>query len=150
MISRKYLLLIGAICVTCLPAFAQDSAKVLKSLEGTWEVASVVDNGKTIPNEAIRGAKVIFANDTMTLISPDGKEKTNYTIKLDPTKNPKGIDITATAGTFKGKTGLGIYDLNGDVLRVCQPYQPTIPRPTSFAVPEGSGLNLMVLKKIQK
>ena len=60
------------------------------------------------------------------------------------------IDATAWKGEVGDKAGRGIYELDGDTLRLCQPHQPTTARPTAFAAPEGSGLHLMVLKKIAK
>ena len=149
MIHRILSLLFVSFCSIALTARAEDSAKVLESFQGAWEMASVVDNGTAIPTDAIRGARVVFTKDIMTLISPNGKEKTEYLIKLDPTRTPKAIDITPTEGTFKGKRGPGIYEIDQGVLRICQPHQPTTPRPTRFEAPEGSGLNLMVLKRMK-
>ena len=39
--------------------------------------------------------------------------------KFDPTATPKSIDYWHLNGPDKGKTGLGIYELQGDTLRVC-------------------------------
>ncbi len=40
-------------------------------------------------------------------------------IKFDPTQTTKTVDCLLLSGTGKGKTGLGIYELNGDDLRIC-------------------------------
>jgi uncharacterized protein (TIGR03067 family) len=55
--------------------------------------------------------------------------------------------MTALDGGFKGKTNLGLYQLEGDTLKLCMPNEPTEERPTKLASPEGSDLILMTLKK---
>ena len=139
-----------ALCLLLAPVRAENLGNTVESLEGTWELTGVVDNGTIAPADAIKGAKVVFSKELMTLISPDGEDKTEYTIKLEPKKSPKAIDITPMEGTFKGQTGPGIYELDGDTLRLCQPHRPSNSRPTKFAAPEGSGLHLMVLKKVKQ
>src|SRR5262249_44252161 len=56
---------------------------------------------------------------------------------LDPTKSPKQIDFT-TLGEFR-KTGLGIYSLEGDTLKLCLSIDPekVDQRPTEFATKPG-------------
>ena len=148
--NRVFYPLLAVLCLISLPVRAENPWKSAETLEGTWELTSVVDSGTIAPTDAINGARVVFYKDLMTLISPDGEEETKYTIKLDPTKSPKAIDIIPSEGMFKGQAGQGIYELNGDTLRICQPHRPSTSRPTKFAAPEGSGLHLMVLKKTKK
>lgn len=149
-VTNQVLYPLMVLCLLLSPARAENLGKTAESLEGTWELTSVVDNGTTAPSYAIRGAKVVFSKELMILVSPDGEDKTEYTIRLEPKKSPKAIDITPTEGTFKGQAGLGIYEIDGDTLRLCQPHRPSTSRPTKFAAPEGSGLHLMVLKKVKK
>src|SRR6476620_10315685 len=141
-----YLLLIVLCLASNFSSGANGDRNALDSLEGVWEVMSVVSDGVTLPLEAIQGGKAVFAAQKMTLISPDGKERTEYAIRLDPSTNPKTIDITSMAGSFKGETGRGIYELRGNMLWLCQPHQPGTPRPRAFAAPQGSGLHLTVFK----
>ena len=137
------------VVVLCLFAVSAggDAGKASAGLVGTWELTSLVDAGMMVPPEALRGARAVFTKDTFTLISPDGVEKTLYNIKVDATKSPKTIDITATAGTFKGEAVPAIYEIVGDTLRLCQPHRPGTPRPTRFAAPKDSGLVLMTFKR---
>ncbi len=67
-----------------------------------------------------------------------------YTV--DPTKKPKAIDYTMTEGTTKGKTHLGIYEVNGDMVKFCFA-APDQDRPTEFTAKEGSGWTLSVWKR---
>jgi uncharacterized protein (TIGR03067 family) len=66
---------------------------------------------------------------------------------LDPTKTPKAIDFEITSGTYKGVVYLGIYELDGDTLRICfaMPDRPV--RPTEFTAGKGSVRALSELKR---
>jgi len=106
----------------------------MQALQGTWTVVSVEFMGKPIPNHD-QGV-FVFEGNNMT--RPDGK----CVITLDATKSPKQVDATESNG---GKTALGIYDLNGDTLRICN--GGSAGRPTSFATQADSPQVLLVLNR---
>lgn len=127
-------------------------------LQGTWNVVEAVVNGKTATEGALKGAKVVFAGNKMTLISlvPINEDKPEriedrreFTFKLDPSKTPKAIDVKAENGPFKKEMHYNpsIYSLEGDTLKLCLPNKTTKRRPTEFKSEEKSDLVLMVLKK---
>jgi uncharacterized protein (TIGR03067 family) len=49
----------------------------------------------------------------------DGSIPIKGTVKLDPTRQPKAMDLTDTFGADVGKTILAIYSLDGDRLVFC-------------------------------
>ena len=102
----------------------------MKRLEGTW----VFTRGSN--RVTIRGV-------TYTATTPQGKLVLSAAMTIDPTKNPKWLTMRYTAGSFQGKTLLGIYDLKGDTLRVYIPSSGK--RPTQF--PTGAVNWLRRLKK---
>jgi uncharacterized protein (TIGR03067 family) len=65
---------------------------------------------------------------------------------VDVAKKPKTIDITFTEGPEKGKTIVGIYELEGDTYKVCINVNGK-ERPKEFAAKAGSGHGLEVLKR---
>jgi len=71
------------------------------------------------------------------------------TVKLDPTKKPKAIDITFTAGERKGQMVLGIYEIEGDTFRVCVA-RPGDERPAEFSAKAGSGRTLVAYQREKK
>ena len=71
------------------------------------------------------------------------------TQKLDPSKSPKTIDVTVTEGLNKGAVMLGIYEINGDTLKVC--FDPEgKKRPTEFKSASGSADFVNVHKRVKK
>jgi uncharacterized protein (TIGR03067 family) len=85
----------------------------LKRLEGMWRVVATEVGGKETA-EGAGGLKnvVIFSGDKCTL--KNGGVTIENTFAIDPTKNPKWMDVTRTADKM---TWPGIYELNGDTLR---------------------------------
>jgi uncharacterized protein (TIGR03067 family) len=65
---------------------------------------------------------------------------------LDPDKTPKTIDLTLTGGSNKGKTLAGIYQLDGDNLKVCL-FGVGKDRPKEFDTKKGTDGMLLVLKR---
>jgi len=64
----------------------------------------------------------------------------------DASKSPKTIDYVNTHGTNKGKSQLGIYEFDGDLLRVCVA-APGSARPQKFESLRGSGMTLTVWRR---
>jgi uncharacterized protein (TIGR03067 family) len=110
-------------------------------LQGTWQVQSVTEGGKTMQGDAVKSHKLAFKGDQVT-IHGEGKAKEG-TFKIDPTKKLKEIDITL--GEQK-KHGLGIYKLEGETLTIALS-EPPRGRPTAFASEEDSRITLIVLKR---
>ena len=50
----------------------------------------------------------------------EGKVFIAGTTAIDPTASPMTIDVTFAEGDAKGKTALGIYKLDGDLLTICR------------------------------
>ena len=85
----------------------------------------------------------------MTMDAPDLiGGKVEWTIKLDPSKNPKALDGVSLDGKSKGQTYLGIYKFQNDELRIILPKYPGKDRPTEFkGVGDMSYLYLMKKEK---
>lgn len=85
-----------------------------KAIQGTWLSDSAVMAGKEFPEAVVKSLRLVLADGKYTVNKVD-----EGTVKLDPTKKPKAMDIVCSKGPNKGKTILAIYEMKGDTLRVC-------------------------------
>jgi uncharacterized protein (TIGR03067 family) len=74
----------------------------------------------------------LFVLPSETCAQLAGARVAKGTSKIDPSKKPKTIDLTAAEGDSAGKTALGIYELEKDSRKVCIA-KPGDERPTEFA-----------------
>jgi uncharacterized protein (TIGR03067 family) len=87
---------------------------------------------------------VTFSGDTFVVTLADGSTPIKGTYKVDPTRQPKALDLTDTFGEDAGKTFLAIYALEGDCLTFCAA-DAGQERPTEFRA--GPGLDLRVSRR---
>jgi uncharacterized protein (TIGR03067 family) len=131
---------------TVMPARAADAAKDdLAKLQGTWAVVLTEhENGAVAPEELaklsveITGDKRVLKRGETVLAES--------TFKLNPSTSPKSIDLTVNSGPLKGKVFKGIYDIDGDVHRVCITVRGD-DRPADFTARPGSGRQLQVFRR---
>jgi uncharacterized protein (TIGR03067 family) len=137
----------SCLLVALPPVCADDAQRDQDALQGTWKVVELELDGKPA-NQKLRDAVTfVFADNKMTLAGPKGIGKRHYSFKLDPTKNPKAIDLTALDGPGKGLTGPAIYELKGDELRLCMRNSETKVRPRDFKSWQGSDRGVFKLKR---
>ena len=125
-----------------------DVKKEFKKFHGVWTFASVEAGGKKAPADQFKGVTVTFAGDKYTVKKGDEVIQVG-TQKLDPSRSPKTIDVTVTEGLNKGAVMLGIYEIDGDTLRVCFDEEGK-KRPTEFKSPAGSQTFVNVHKRLKK
>jgi RNA polymerase sigma-70 factor (ECF subfamily) len=119
----------------------------LKRLEGTWEqVASVVDGEAEEFAEGVRN-RVMIRGNSYTWESA-GQPTSQGTLKVDPGKKPRAIDLTVREGPDKGETYRGIYELSGDELQICS-VPPGGARPTAFTAGLDSGRSLSTFRRVK-
>jgi len=116
-------------------------------LQGAWEVVSAEVAGMQAPAAEVKGARLTISGTTCTRQKTGQAQGERDSFKLDPNKTPKTIDLTIEEGPSKGQTGLGIYELNGDQLKLCLGRAGLPNRPTAFASPKGSDAQYVVLRR---
>jgi uncharacterized protein (TIGR03067 family) len=121
-------------------------AKDLQAFQGTWRLSAKEQDGKKFSEEEIKD--VISTSDGSGKVSVrrGGKVINEGSIKLDPAKKPRTIDVTFTEGERKGQMVLGIYEIESDAFRVCIA-RPGEGRPADFSAEVGSGRTLVVYKR---
>lgn len=109
-----------------------------KQLQGKWIVESFRYNGN--PVDRLKQAVREF-HDGKYSLTPKTGEAIEGSVKLDTTKTPKAIDLDVNGRIIKG-----IYELDGDTLRMC--YNLTSDeRPAAFESKPDSGLIVIVHKR---
>lgn len=117
----------------------------LKKLQGVWDMAKMEVMGSDIGVVNNRG--ILFDGDTYHFVLNGMKKQGPAKIFLDPTTNPKQIDIV----WGESGTNLGIYRFTDDGLEICmsqQRGQGSTRRPTAFTTKAavGAGSILYVLE----
>jgi uncharacterized protein (TIGR03067 family) len=121
-----------------------EAAAEIEKLKGTWKATAVQKDGADHAEFVQAGMQMTFAENTLTIgVADPNADKTTSFYHLDPTKNPKEIDLIDSMGQPSGK---GIYTLEGDKLTLCTGMGD---RPTSLATKQGDGLQLVTLKRAQ-
>src|SRR6516162_5744885 len=90
-----------------------------KRMEGTWRATALIVNGEAFTQENANALTVLNGADGTWIIRDRGTKKSKGTSTIDPTENPKTIDITPSVGDDKGITYLGIYELGENTRKVC-------------------------------
>jgi uncharacterized protein (TIGR03067 family) len=142
--ARNALLLL----ITCLLLACSGSPRVqpedgitreLKALAGSWRPISTENNGFKSSEGDLTGILWIHDADGRWTMRRGDKAVVEWAVKkIDPTQNPKTIDLEVTAGAYKGIIYLGIYELDGDTLRICFALPDKPERPTDFSAAKGT------------
>jgi RNA polymerase sigma factor (sigma-70 family) len=115
-----------------------------EKLQGDWRVVSVEKDGQALPDQ---GMRFVFVGGEVTVFV-QGFQAASMTYVLDPSPEPKAIDITSpVAGIWPG-----IYRGEGDSLRLCLDQKPDTvrTRPTDFRTePDGQSVFLYVLRRVR-
>jgi uncharacterized protein (TIGR03067 family) len=121
-----------------------DAKKDLDKWQGTWVATSGETSGKAFDDATVKSIKFVITGDKYTFAINNENEE--GTIKLDSSKSPKAFDVQITEGSSKGKSQQGIYQLEGDTLKICFA-GPGKERPTEMSTKEGSDLGMIAFKK---
>ncbi len=125
-----------------------DVEKETKKFQGTWMFESSEAGGQKLSADDLKGLILTFEGDKHTVKKGDEVIQVG-TQKIDPSKSPKTIDVTMTEGPSKGKVMLGIYEFDGDTLKVCFDAEGK-KRPTEFKSAAGSPTFVNVHKRVKK
>ncbi len=132
---------LGLLIAAATPA--QDTKKEMDKLQGEWTMVSLEQRGKNASDEVVKQYKLTIKGDQW-VVSTGGGEAT-MTFKIDPSKNPKTIDLTSEG---KQAVSRGIYKLEGDTLTLCRT-TGDIDRPMEFKTTPEAGI-LVVWKHAKK
>jgi uncharacterized protein (TIGR03067 family) len=123
-----------------------DSAKDdLATLQGQWVVVSLEHRGHPAEPADFEGQSSVYEKNRWTWKVGD-KVMRRGIITLDSTRTPKAINTWDSDGPHEDETVPGIYQLDGDTLKLCFA-MPGEKRPTEFTTKSGTGAFLVVYKR---
>jgi uncharacterized protein (TIGR03067 family) len=131
--------------IAAAPPQLDESKKELARLQGTWEMAALEVNGEEVPQKKLKGTTLTIRGDRYIVKVKDTSHET--TIKLDPTKDPKAIDMYFPDGVEVPKLSKGVYDLDGDTFRLCRHQMPGEERPTQIGSWANTNLFVVTWKR---
>ena len=143
-------LLLSAMALMASGEDTKDEAikKDRKQLEGSWVATSLeVDGNKAMDEDAKKITLIIGADGSWNL-NADGKEVSQGTTSIDPSKPPKTIDFTVTSGNDKGEQSLGIYEFGDNTVKFCVSKSGK-ERPGEFSSPSGSATILISFERMK-
>jgi uncharacterized protein (TIGR03067 family) len=128
---------------------AEDAKDDLKALAGKWKLVGMERGGQAIPEGEVPAGTGTFDKDGRFTFSVADYEAEG-TFKLDPTKQPKTIDVTHTKGADKDKQQFGIYKLEKGKLTICtaHPGKAAEDRPTGFTTKDSDHV-LVVFERVK-
>lgn len=147
--SHRFLLALPLLLVAA-DAPKQAVEKEQEKFQGTWRVLRAEDRGVVMVSEKageMFDVKLVFKGDRVRYTGKLPGLDLEYSYKLDPTQNPKVIEMTLVKAPDKkglGKIDKSIYVLEGDSLKICGGGKEL---PKAF---DGKKYGLFVLKKLKR
>ena len=136
----KNILYIGLTVVASLSAFGADAPDDAKAVQGNWKPAKAELAGQPMTDDVLKSISLKLDHGKYEVFVGGNPDKGTYTV--DSSSKPKSMTITGTEGPNHGKTFPAIYELNGDMLRICYDLSGA-KRPTEFKSIAGTQLYLV-------
>jgi uncharacterized protein (TIGR03067 family) len=123
----------------------EEQATRLKAMQGSWNVISLIDKSGKADADQLKRLEIVFAKDKMQILK-DNKVAEDFNVRADNTKTPKEMDLVSMAGADQGNSHLGIFEWQGDVLKICTAAIGK-GRPTEFTAKAGTTWIVYELKR---
>jgi uncharacterized protein (TIGR03067 family) len=126
------------------PATSSEVNEEYAKFQGTWELLSMEAEGAQKPESEYKKYRMTFKGNVWTVLEGTNV-KAETPFDLDPTSNPKTIDLYPSDGRILQ----GIYALEGDRFSMCDRGTEKGDRPTKFATEPESGLVLVTMRRVK-
>jgi uncharacterized protein (TIGR03067 family) len=118
-----------------------------QKMQGRWEVVKLEQDGESAADASI--LKMVIVKDdkfAFRYYLPRSKQDGDlaYQFKLDTSKTPRQIQLSSSE---EGDLAPGIYELDGDTLKVCWNRTDKSSVPSDFTCAKGSDRRLLVLQR---
>jgi len=146
--SRPVVLVLASVGAA-LAAGAQGEDRIDRErqrLAGTWRVIGVEVGGVAVPRQQYRDLTLTFKGGVFTARLGD-QEAQAGTCTIEPSRNPKEMDIARTNGPVPGRRQVAIYEVSGNALKICST-QAGQERPGAFDTRDHPSYTLMTLRRV--
>jgi uncharacterized protein (TIGR03067 family) len=117
----------------------------LDKLQGTWFLVTMEREGEEVEREAFKDWMAVYEGNRLTLRAGEMVRRRGI-VTLQPARHPKAINTWDQDGPYEDQTIPGIYELQGDTLRLCFA-RPGEDRPKEFTTKRGTGFLYCVYKR---
>jgi uncharacterized protein (TIGR03067 family) len=119
--------------------------QLLTALQGEWQFVSLQVDGRDMPAELFTTGRLMMDGSRFRKEGEDANYDGEFSIDVEA--EPHRIDIEFTEGPEAGNSCFGIFELNGDQLRMCIGVVGAS-RPVAFKSAKGSGHALERLRRV--
>jgi uncharacterized protein (TIGR03067 family) len=126
---RKCLLCVCLAVLASPTVFAADPPADAKAIQGTWSPIKAELGGQPQPDAILKTISLKLTDGKYEVFVGNAPDNGTYTV--DSSTTPKSITVTGTDGPNRGRTFPSIYELDGDMLRICYDLSGK-KRPTEF------------------
>lgn len=140
-------IVMAVIVLTAAEAGDDAAKKDLAMFQGNWQLVSMERDGKKTPEEDAKKITLTIQGDKFVL-RKDGVIISEGIMTVDPTRKPKAIDETISAGPNKGKVFSAIYEIDDGQHKICFAAAGNA-RPKAFSSINGQVLQVWMRKKKQ-
>ena len=138
---KRFATLALLMAIPALAALAADEKPA--GIDGTYKVTALSKGGTKAPEEVAKSFEsVTIKGDKMTMKTTGDAAKV-ATVKVDAKAKPATIDITPDDGMEKGKTMMGIWKVEKNVLTIVVTEGKDAKRPADF---DGKGKDDVLLE----
>jgi RNA polymerase sigma-70 factor (ECF subfamily) len=117
-----------------------------EAIQGAWRLVDAERNGKEAGEDPYRRqSRWLIGKDVIALRDRNGS-RGSWGYKLDPTKDPKTIDLLVASGPGKTTMIPAIYQLSGDRLKICLAGPDNV-RPKEINTRPKTGWTMYTLKR---
>jgi uncharacterized protein (TIGR03067 family) len=128
------------------PDLPLPDAAHIEPLQGEWSMVSGSMDGQPFEKSLVKvGKRITTGNETSVLFGPQVYTKAKFTV--DPAKAPKTIDLLHSHGGAQGQMQYGIYEIDGNTLRLALG-SPGQDRPTDYSARPGAGHTVVTWKRL--
>lgn len=143
--TKAPVVLAVVLCVAAAPPRIDPAKWELVRLQGTWVMEGLEVNGEQVPQKRLKGTTLTIRGDKYIVTVKGTSHET--TIKFDPRKKPKAIDMYFPNGTDLPKLSKGVYEIDGDTFKVCRHQMPGEDRPSQLGSWPNTNLFVVTWKR---